>query len=416
VDAEIEEFVRKKRKEVGAVQRKARGECEMLWKAFERAGKLSGKDVSTQGEEKGQQPGRANELTSDAKIPFKESFKDASNEKREDIPSGRVSGIGRFPSNGTGMGQGQGNSLLSASLSVSYFHQASPGGAAGSGNTTPRDQATVRANEPQIKQGAESFSQSMNIRDKGTRGDLVTKPFNRSKPGIDLDVVSSLRISNMDDHFGSSFQAQGRSSNNAIGLSETFLSGSRKGNRLNNPLDTDLNPRDPALLDASPPTKLDRVMEHDEEVREGGEGDINLNPFAESSQVSAASSYREEFGGDENKTQGETINRRGRATQEVAEEERTPRPRNVKHLSSSSPETIKRNTLGSVRKSSFLSGGGEAGRTLTTEGESKQERRKVKFEESVVAREEEVSVGEVAREGPGEDEPEDAGLISAADG
>ena len=49
VDREIMEFVSGKRKEVASVQRRARGECEILWKSYEKACKMRGVKVAGAG-------------------------------------------------------------------------------------------------------------------------------------------------------------------------------------------------------------------------------------------------------------------------------------------------------------------------------------------------------------------------------
>lgn len=266
----------------------------------------------------------------------------------------------------------------------------------------------------------------------------ITAPFHRgSKSGVDLDVVSSLRISHMDERFGhgSSVGGMGMGGGSRPVTSEMHHSLGRKGNRYHNPLDTDLDVEadDPArsLRDPSPSrsNRLDRVIEREEDVREGGEGDIQLNPFAESSQVSAASSYKDQreddkvlprdLGPGQEGGEREMPPRGRRPSFLVPEEERTPRPRNVKHLSSSSPETMRRlsNTSGSRRSAMGGKSGGE------TEGKEDGEapvaaRKKVKFDEAVVVKDDRARSDEeqMQREGTGVDEPEDSGLISSADG
>jgi hypothetical protein len=330
---------------------------------------------------------------------------------------------------------GYGSSLLSASLSVSYFPQqqgqqqqagiAAPTPSGTGNDTTPRPGRSPMKS-PQVVD--HSFQKVEPIGSSSFNSNPITTPFHRgAKSGVDLDVVSSLRISHMDERFGHGSSVGGGS--RAV-TSEMHHSLGRKGNRYHNPLDTDLDVEadDPAMRDPSP-SKLDRVLEREEDVREGGEGDIALHPFAESSQVSAASSYKdqrsdEELSVREPERQGsgeKDMPPRGRRPSfMVPEEERTPRPRNVKHLSSSSPETMRRlSNTSSSRRSAMGGAKGGADADQKEEGEgSGSTRKKVKFEEAVVVKDDQARSDqeEMQRERAGIDEPEDSGLVSGPDG
>ena len=452
VDKEILEFVTRKRKQVASVQRRARGECEILYKSYEKACRMRG--VALRGEEKEQDArsrpsvsqgmeGAAGTRSTSSERPTKESFGEPSvpgsaSGLALDVP-GRAT-ASRMPIRSSVAQTGYGSSLLSASLSVSYFPQqqgqqqgqqqqqvgiAAPTPSANGNDTTPRPGRSPMKS-PQVVD--HSFQKVEPIGGLSFNSNPITTPFHRgAKSGVDLDVVSSLRISHMDERFGHGSSVGGGS--RAV-TSEMHHSLGRKGNRYHNPLDTDLDVEadDPAMRDPSP-SKLDRVLEREEDVREGGEGDIALHPFAESSQVSAASSYKDQRSDEdlpvrepERQGSGEKdMPPRGRRPSfMVPEEERTPRPRNVKHLSSSSPETMRRlSNTSSSRRSAM--GGAKSGADADQkeEGEaSGSTRKKVKFEEAVVVKDDQARSDQedMQRERAGIDEPEDSGLISGPDG
>ena len=303
---------------------------------------------------------------------------------------------------------------------------AAPTPSAKGDDTTPRPgRSPMKSPQPVVDH---SFQKSEPIGSGSLNSNPITTPFHRgTKSGVDLDVVSSLRISHMDERFGHGAAMGGGT--RAV-TAEMHHSLSRKGNRYHNPLDTDLDVEadDPADRDPSP-SKLDKVLEREEDVREGGEGDIALNPFAESSQVSAASSYKDQRSDEEPSVrepervagkEREMPPRGRKPSFLVPEEERTPRPRNVKHLSSSSPETMRRlsNTSGSRRSAM---GGVKAG----GEGDEKEDgeapvstRKKVKFDEAVVVKDDQARSDEeqIKREGLATNEPEDSSLVSGPDG
>jgi hypothetical protein len=244
----------------------------------------------------------------------------------------------------------------------------------------------------------------------------------------------------MDERFGVG-GAAGTVGSRAV-TSEKYHSFTRKGNRYHNPLDTDLDvdaDHPSTRRDGSSPNRLDNVAEREEDIRQGGEGDISLNPFAESSQVSAASSYKDTRSDDElpapvarapepdrsTAREQEMPANRGRGPSLlVPEEERTPRPRNVKHLSSSSPETIRRLSGSSSAKRSSLGGTREAhaaaDRKEDDPAPTATARKKVQFDEAVVVKDDQAQSKQEAdlleREEAAAAEHGDSGLISGPEG
>jgi len=286
----------------------------------------------------------------------------------------------------------------------------------------------------------------------------ITAPFHRAtRSGVDLDVVSSLRISHMDERLGVGGAAAGMGggAGGTMGSSrpvtaEAHHSLGRKGNRYHNPLDTDLDVKadDPSPSNHHNHNKLGSVVEREEDVREGGEGDITLHPFAESSQVSAASSYKDTGSEDElsirsppsaratapdperlGAKEPEMLAVRGRRPSSllVPEEERTPRPRNVKHLSSSSPETMRKLSGSAGHKRSSMGGTREANAAAERKEDDQEQpvpaaaaRKKVKFDEAVVEKDDKAQsdkdADDAEREEAVGEEPGDVGLISGPEG
>ena len=491
VDREILEFVGVKRKEVASVQRRARGECEILWKSYEKACKMRGVKVAGAGSSAvGKESmgafksgtGGAGEAGDDdldqqyqaggkVQSPAKESFGDPSLDSKTGLglihhadtsgSTAATSTASRMPIRSSVAPTGYGSSLLSASLHVSYFpqnqQQASLGKTEDATTTTSTSRPAGRSPMKSPQNIEQSFQSIDPVAANGGSTSLInsnpiTAPFHRgARSGLDLDVVSSLRISHMDERFGvGGAAAAGVGGGGTMGSSravttEAHHSVGRKGNRYHNPLDTDL---DVEADDPSPSNphhnnnKLDKVVERQEDVREGGEGDITLHPFAESSQVSAASSYKDTGSEDESTIRSPAVRTvapdnerllgakepemlavRGRRPSSllVPEEERTPRPRNVKHLSSSSPETMRKLAGSAGNKRSSMGGTREANAAAERKEDDQQPvpaaaRKKVKFDEAVVEKDDKAQSDKDADDAEQEGGFDDAGLISGPEG
>lgn len=268
VEREIREFVRGKRGQVDRVEREVRGEVEYLWEAFE-AGQRE----------------RGDEAEAEVGVARVGSFRPARGSftgmTRPDVPSPPAATFG-----GAG-------SLLGASLSThGFFPQhrterepvppvVSP--------TSPRP--TAANHKPTFEQNS------------------ITMPYQQRKSGIDLDVAASLRVSNMSD----------------------LYTQPSTGSTHNRPDTHDRRYFDPGadVEDVAVAPRAERspsLGKREKIERAGGKGDIELQPFAESSQVSAASSYQASH---------EDGWGKGGAASGEEEQLRTPRGRAVKPIGES---------------------------------------------------------------------------------
>lgn len=267
---EVAAFVARKRGEVEAEEARTRGGVEYLWKAFERGEAARGVDP-TQARRGPVSPGGR-----------KTSFGAVS---RPDISS--PTGEPSF---------GGAGSLLGASLSTHGFMAQRPG-------DPPTSASLARATSPRQQSAyvKPSFEQNS-----------ITMPYQQRKSGIDLDVAASLRVSNMADLYASP----------AAGGASMHNRPDTRDRRYYDP-GADVEDAKAITAERSPSAgkraKIERV---------GGQGDIELQPFAESSQVSAASSYQGSPGAG-----GREIGRGGKEGEE--EQLRTPRGRAVKPLTDS---------------------------------------------------------------------------------
>lgn len=268
---EVAAFVARKRGEVEAEEARARGGVEYLWKAFERGERARGVD-STEARRGPVSPGER-----------KKSFGAVA---RPDISS---------PTGETPIGGG--GSLLGAWLSTHGFMAQRP-------RDPPTSASLARATSPR--------QQSAHVKPSFEQNS-ITMPYQQRKSGIDLDVAASLRVSNMADLYASP-SGGGASMHNRPDT---------RDRRYYEP-GADVEEAKAITAERSPSAgkraKIERV---------GGQGDIELQPFAESSQVSAASSYQGSPG------TGVGISD-GRVGKEGEEEQlRTPRGRAVKPLTDS---------------------------------------------------------------------------------
>lgn len=150
---------------------------------------------------------------------------------------------------------GGAGSLLSASLSTHGFFPQSFKAADTPAPTKPARRPSVTGHKPTFEQNS------------------ITMPYQHRKSGIDLDLAASLRVSNMSDLYSSP----------------------ATGSQHNRPDTHDRRYYDPGADVEDPTTAADRspsLGRREKIERAGGKGDIELQPFAESSQVSAASSYQ----------------------------------------------------------------------------------------------------------------------------
>lgn len=450
VDREIEDFVAQKRKIVAGVQRRARGECEIMWKSYEKVMRMKGVWMdddagntgansanngwlasrvpgATSGESQAPAGSSRRDSISSPQVGFREGSSSRSQQLAERpsdssppppitgsavvdaddsvVPDGgntlgRISPMAirdsRFNASNIAGSTGAGASLLSASISAGNNEFLSPnnrstrsarnshgsnGPGEGTGESTPRPQKVDHSpffkNSPSPNRNEDAGhpirKPSQNGQESaGEHTSLITSPFSRGRMttanGVDLDVASSLRISHMDQRFGGASQGANEPRGSQAVTSEMHhsFSLSKRGTRgpvgrYKDPLDTDLD------VEKDDPEKqnqhlsrggeqrggvrsgLDSVKERSkEEEREGGEGDIKLEPFGESTQASAASSYKDHLS---SQSEDESETRRGRGTHQRRRgsdasssegQERVTRPRCVKQVSSSSPETFRR--------------------------------------------------------------------------
>jgi hypothetical protein len=270
---EVAVFVTRKRREVEEEEMAVRGQVEYLWKAFERGQREQGIDGVDEARGRGPvSPNGARKTSFGAVV-------------RPDLTS---------PTGETSFG-GAG-SLLSASLSTHGFMaqrpRDPPNAASLAAKASPRQPST---------HGKPNFEQNS-----------ITMPYQQRKSGIDLDVAASLRVSNMADLYSSPSGAGASMHNRPDTRDRRYFDPGADVE------DTDIRAeRSPSLGKRE---KIERV---------GGQGDIELQPFAESSQVSAASSYQDSSGP------------REIARKEEEEQLRTPRGRAVKPIGDSiSPATL----------------------------------------------------------------------------
>lgn len=320
--------MRRKRSEVEAEEAAVRGQVEFLWRAFEKGQRARGMDA---GEDV--VVGRGPVSPSGGRNT---SFRGVT---RPDLmgPAGETS-------------FGGAGSLLSASLSTHGFMAqrprdpptASSVAAASAAATSPRHPAHVKPN----------FEQNS-----------ITMPYQQRKSGIDLDVAASLRVSNMADLYAS--PSAGASMHN------------RPDTRDRRYYDPGADVEDAAIQTERSPSlgkraKIERV---------GGQGDIELQPFAESSQVSAASSYQ----GSPRTSGAREIDGRGK---EEEDQLRTPRGRAVKPIGDSISPAQLSVPVGKKRTGSDSSPG--TVKSLDKHPEPPVAGKRVTFEEPTVMGREEV--------------------------
>ncbi|GHJ86298.1 hypothetical protein NliqN6_2700 [Naganishia liquefaciens] len=296
-EEEIAAFVRRKRDDVEREEALTRGGVEHLWRAFERAERTRAAAAGRLGElgHEGRRPGLAASPAGGRKTSF-----GGVGVRSPDV----VSPTGEPSFGGAG-------SLLGASLSTHGFMAQRPRDSLTTTTTTTTTPtaaaaAAARATSPRqpSAHAKPSFEQNS-----------ITMPYQQRKSGIDLDVAASLRVSNMADLYASPATAGGASMHN------------RPDTRDRRYYDPGADVEDAKAITAerSPSAgkraKIERV---------GGQGDIELQPFAESSQVSAASSYQ----GSPGAVIGQSRSVRGREGDEE-EQLRTPRGRAVKPLTDS---------------------------------------------------------------------------------
>lgn len=229
--------MQRKRRQVEAFEEDLRGRVEYLWDAYEKGHREFGLDpeeTATLG--KPAIPGSSGAFPTNHRPP---SFGVGTPRPQINNPS---------PTTFGGAG-----SLLSASLSTHGFFPQSFKAAAVPPPTTRRP--SVTGHKPTFEQNS------------------ITMPYQHRKSGIDLDLAASLRVSNMSDLYSSP----------------------ATGSQHNRPDTHDRRYYDPGADVEDPTTVAERspsLGRREKIERAGGKGDIELQPFAESSQVSAASSYQ----------------------------------------------------------------------------------------------------------------------------
>lgn len=266
-----------KRKLVAAEEGRVRAECEAIWSGYERARSDHDHEPKREADEPVQE--RRRSVSGNAV-----SFAVGSVKEQRGFLAERARGESPHedfvPSSPTitSPDDPAPPSLLSVSMSTSNFpsflareRESRPNAASSSLSPSPRPLQSVSPRSPKSPH----------------QDNPIIAPIHLPKYGPDKDIASSLMISNLEGLYNS----RSRSHDSP----EQFSS--RRKNRGFNPLDTDLDEADPAELDPER-TRLDSLVAREPEVRPGGEGDITLNPFAESTQASAASSYKSDNGED----------------------------------------------------------------------------------------------------------------------
>lgn len=279
-EEEIKAFVLRKRGEVERVEEEARGRVEYLWNAYESGRKELGMDPD--------EPAAQGKPVISALGAFP-----TTNPRSPSFSVGTPRPAMNNPSPTTFGGAG---SLLSASLSTHGFF--------------PQSSKTAEIPAPAPSRRRPSASGSKPTFEHNS----ITMPFHHRKSGIDLDVAASLRVSNMSDLYAS--PASGSTHNRPDTHDRRYF-------------DPGADVEDPTPVTAERSPSLGR---REKIERAGGKGDIELQPFAESSQVSAASSYQASH---EDSPAPMTVGNGKTPAKGDEEQLRTPRGRAVKPIGES---------------------------------------------------------------------------------
>ncbi|KAJ9123036.1 hypothetical protein QFC22_001225 [Naganishia vaughanmartiniae] len=271
-EAEIKDLIIGKRRQAEKEESEIRGEVEFFWKVFEAGQKSIGVDPTRVDLDEGQLTAvggdrMAGRPSTSATSPSR-NFSPAQTRDRTSFGSGTTPhpGAGISP---PGVSFGGAGSLLSASLSTHGFYL-QPRQAAKDPAETPR------ASTPAIRSPTSTIAKLM------FEQNSITMPYQQRKSGVDLDVAASMRVSHLGDLYDQQ-ENNGSTHNRPDTRDRRYYD---PGADVENAVSSIRDERSPSL------GRREKVE------REGGKGDIELNPFAESSQVSAASSYQGSNHGD----------------------------------------------------------------------------------------------------------------------
>ncbi|KAJ9124602.1 hypothetical protein QFC24_003395 [Naganishia onofrii] len=272
-EAEIKELIRQKRTQAEKEESEVRGEVEFFWKVFEAGQKSIGVDPTRMDLDAGQLTavGGARMAGRPSTSGTTPSRNFSPTQSRERTSFGAVS----TPHPGTDISPpsvsfGGAGSLLGASLSTHGFYLQSQQ-AAKQPPETPRATTPATLRSPTSAIAKLTFEQNS-----------ITMPYQQRKSGVDLDVAASMRVSHLGDLY-----AQQENNESMHNRPDT------RDRRYYDP-GADVEDIVSSIRDERSPS----LGRREKVEREGGKGDIELNPFAESSQVSAASSYQGSNHGD----------------------------------------------------------------------------------------------------------------------
>ncbi|KAJ9093701.1 hypothetical protein QFC21_006297 [Naganishia friedmannii] len=271
-EAEIRDLIARKRTQAEKDESEIRGEVEFFWKVFEAGQKSIGVDPTRVNLDAGQLTAvggarMAGRPSMSATSPSR-NFSPTPSRERTSFGAGTTPhpGAGISP---PGVSFGGAGSLLSASLSTHGFYL-QPREAAKEPADTPRA-STPALRSPTSTLAKLTFEQNS-----------ITMPYQQRKSGVDLDVAASMRVSHLGDLY-----AQQENNGSTHNRPDT------RDRRYYDP-GADVEDMVSSIRDERSPS----LGRREKVEREGGKGDIELNPFAESSQVSAASSYQGSNHGD----------------------------------------------------------------------------------------------------------------------
>ncbi|KAJ9112626.1 hypothetical protein QFC19_000646 [Naganishia cerealis] len=366
-EAEIREVIVQKRSQAEKEESEIRGEVEFFWKAFETGQKSIGVDPSRADLDAGplkavggaRAGGRASISATDPSRTF------SSSQSR----GGSSFGVGTVPDPGTGISPpgisfGGAGSLLSASLSTHGFYPQTRS-VEKEAVETPAAALSSALRSPPSHHAKVMFEQNS-----------ITMPYQQRKSGIDLDVAASMRVSHMGDLYPSH--------DNSGSVSAQHNRPDTRDRRYYDP-GADVEDIISSIRDERSPS----IGRREKEEREGGKGDIELHPFAESSQVSAASSYQ-------GSNHGDRPNAPNSSKVDIGEEQlRTPRGRAIKPIGESiSPAQIGPSTTkASISPAATLTSADQEGKNdkpskparMSSDGHGPL-RKKVTFEEPELQR------------------------------
>lgn len=301
-EAEIRDLITRKRTQAEKEESEIRGEVEFFWKVFEAGQKSIGVDPTRMDLDAGQLTAvggarMAGRSSTSVTSPSR-NFTPSQHRERTSFGAGTTP----RPSGGVsppGVSFGGAGSLLSASLSTHGFYMQAQQAA--------KEPAEVPASSTSALRSPTSTLARLTFEQNS-----ITMPYQQRKSGVDLDVAASMRVSHLGDLYA-------QQENN--------------GSVHNRPDTRDRRYYDPgadvedivSIRDERSPS----LGRREKVEREGGKGDIELNPFAESSQVSAASSYQ-------GSNHGDRTTPPGVVKVDIEEEQlRTPRGRAVKPIGES---------------------------------------------------------------------------------